>query len=128
MVESTVSECKIRGLMVNRFTNEEKARHIVEKRQKMALVTPEQVQELFDFWVLTHEKQRPVLSDTRRQTLAIAIYDYGIDYCKQAVEGCLNSQFHMGQNKRGKVYNSLELIFRDAATIERFASYMDGGR
>ena len=90
--------------------------------------TPEQVQELFDFWVLTHEKQRPVLNDTRRQLLAVAIYDYGIDYCRQAVEGCLNSQFHMGQNKRGKVYNSLELIFRDAATVERFASYMDGGR
>ena len=127
-MESTVSERKIWGLMTNKFTNEEKARHVVEKRQKMALVTPEQVQELFDFWVLTHEKQRPVLNDTRRQLLAVAIYDYGMDYCRQAVEGCLNSQFHMGQNKRGKVYNSLELIFRDAATIERFASYMDGGR
>jgi hypothetical protein len=83
--------------------------------------------ELFEYWIAMHKansRRKPMFDAKREKLLAVAIYDYGLDYCKQAVEGCLNSHFHMGRNNRGRVYNSIELIFRDSEHIERFAGYM----
>ena len=117
-------------LMSNKFTKQERDRQARDRRQKLSLVTLEEVTELFNYWILvlkSESARKPLMNDTRRQLLAIAIYDYRMDYCKQAIDGCSNSHYHMGRNKQGKVYNSIELIFRDNEHIERFAGYMDGG-
>lgn len=57
----------------------------------------------------------------RRMTIGAAVVDYGVELCKQAILGCSLSNWHMGQNPGGKKYNSLELIFRNADNVERFA-------
>lgn len=109
-----------------RMTKAEKAEKAVTDRQKMETVDAEEVQDVFDHWINVHKsdsKRKPILDARRRMLLAVAIHDYSVDGCKSAIDGCANSHFHMGQNKRGKVYNSLELIFRDSGTIERFMGY-----
>jgi len=111
-----------------RLTKSEKVEKEVTDAMKTAAIKTEEVQELFDYWVTVHKadsKRKPLLDVKRRKLLAISLYDYDMEYCKQAIDGCANSHFHMGQNNRAKVYNSLELIFRDSSTIERFAGYME---
>lgn len=66
--------------------------------------------------------RKPRLSDERAKLITVAINQYGFDMAKDAVRGCALSPWHMGQNPNGTVYNSLELILRDSAHVERFAS------
>ena len=128
VVSNTERLYLVMNMAVKRFrmTKSEKAQKAVTDRQKMECVDSLDVQTVFDHWIETHKsgtKRKPMLDAKRRMILAIAIYDYGVDGCKDAIDGCANSHFHMGRNKQGKVYNSLELIFRDAGTIERFMGY-----
>lgn len=109
-----------------RMTKAEKAEKAVTDRQKMETVDAEEVQDVFDHWINVHKsgsKRKPILDAQRRMLLAVAIHDYSVEGCKAAIDGCANSHFHMGQNKQGKVYNSLELIFRNPGNIERFMGY-----
>lgn len=83
------------------------------------------VQAVFDYWTTTMRSKsvvRCVLTDKRRKIIAKALKDYDVATCLAAIDGCALSDFHMGQNSRNRKYDSLELIFRDADRIERFAS------
>lgn len=109
-----------------RLTKAEKQDKAVSDRKKEELIPAEDIQTIFNYYVQvlrSDSKRKPMLDAKRRRLLAIAIYDYDIDACKAAIDGCSNSHFHMGQNKAGKVYNSIELIFRDTEHIERFMGY-----
>lgn len=109
-----------------RMTKAEKAEKEISDRKKEETIPMEEIEEVFTHWVNVHKsgtKRKPILDARRRRILAVAIYDYGVDDCKAAIDGCANSHFHMGQNQRGKVYNSLELIFRSPGHIERFMGY-----
>jgi len=108
------------------MTKAEKAQKAISDRQKMESVDSLEVQDVFDHWIAVHKadsKRQPILDTKRRMLLAVAIHDHSVEGCKLAIDGCANSHFHMGRNKQGKVYNSLELIFRDTGTIERFIGY-----
>ena len=109
-----------------RLTKDEKQEKAISDRKKEEFVSIEEIQALFDYYVQvlkSDSKRKPMMDAKRRRLLAIALYDYDMDSCKSAIDGCSNSHFHMGQNKAGKVYNSLELIFRDTEHIERFIGY-----
>lgn len=91
-----------------------------------------EVQAVFDHWVKVHRTPRrgpqPVLGDKRKNKIARAIRDYGVETCLQAISGCAMSDWHMGDNPRRKQYDDIELILRDAAHIERFATiFAEGG-
>jgi hypothetical protein len=98
-------------------------------RSKKAMSVPSsEIQELWDYWVSKMRegsKRRPVLDDARRQYLGAALHDYGMHGCKDAIDGCALSEFHMGRNKMNKRYDSVELIFRDAEHIEKFHDILD---
>lgn len=85
-----------------------------------------EVEEVFNHWVTTFRSTgrgpTPVLSDKRKMKIAKAIKDYGLKTCTEAISGCAMSEWHMGENPRGKKYDDIELIFRDSAHIERFAT------
>ena len=87
-------------------------------------IASEDIQQVFDHWVTvcrpTHRVQ-PVLSEKRRRKIAEAIRLYGTETCIQAIDGITYSDFHMGANNRGKKYDDIELVLRDAEHIERFA-------
>lgn len=42
-----------------------------------------------------------------------------------AVDGCHRSPFHQGENDRGKKYDTLELIVRDAGHVQSFIEIME---
>lgn len=94
------------------------------RREKAAGVSPEDIMRVFDKWVewcKSSRGPRPALNEERIVTIGAAIADYGVETCINAVVGCSYSDWHMGQNPQGKKYNDIELIFRNAQNIERFA-------
>lgn len=98
-----------------------------EKVENSNKISDEQVKEVFDFWVTTFKKRVNAIDYKRRVAIGNAIYLYGIENCKDAIRGCTYSDFHMGRNGAGKVYNEIELILRDAEHVERFIGYLPGG-
>lgn len=94
-----------------------------EKTTKFESVSPDLVAELFGYWVT-------VMAPPRKKTptqgenllMGVAIHDFGIELCRNAILGCSYSDFHMGKNKQKISYNNIELIFRNPENIERFAS------
>ena len=85
-----------------------------------------EVEEVFNHWVATFRATGrgpvPILSDKRKSKIARAIKDYGLETCLHAISGCALSDWHMGENPRGKKYDDIELILRDSAHIEKFAT------
>ena len=91
------------------------------KLQCAAKVSPLAIEEVFNHWkTVMNKRPTVVLDEHRRQNIGAAIHDYGIQACKQAIEGCSMSDFHMGRNKQNKRYDNIELILRDSIHIEKF--------
>lgn len=100
-----------------------------EQRAKAAAVTEEEILDVYSHWAAVMRPGRtrlPALDDKRRLKVAAAIADYGVEDCKKAIDGCRNSDFHMGRNRQKKRYDDLELIFRDQDHVERFLSMVEG--
>lgn len=101
-----------------------------EQRAKADQVPQEDIQKVYEYWLAEMRPDRtrvPALDDRRRLKVAAAIYDYGVDECLRAIDGCGASDFHMGRNKANKRYDDLELIFRDQDHVERFLGYLHEG-
>lgn len=99
-----------------------------EQRCKASTVVESDIQAVYDYWcsVMRPNRKNPARLDVKsRERVAAAIADYGVDTCKQAIDGCTRSEFHMGRNKQNKRYDSLELIFRNHEKIENFLSYLE---
>lgn len=100
----------------------------LSRAKKSAMISDSEVTEVWMHWITamrTGSKRKPVLDATRRQVIAAAIHDYEVQGCKDAIDGCLLSEFHMGRNKMNKRYDSVELIFRDAEHVEKFHEILD---
>lgn len=105
---------------------------VVTPKETTQSVPISEVEEVFNHWVATFRSNgrgpTPVLSDKRKSKIAKAIKDYGVKTCTDAISGCALSDWHMGENPRGKKYDDIELILRDSAHIERFATiYAEDG-
>jgi len=96
-----------------------------ERIKNAEKVQAELIHELFEFWKTTFSSKRAALDLDRYRCLGNAIYLYGMEDCRRAILGCAASEFHMGKNKNNRVYNSVDLIFRDASHIERFIGYLE---
>lgn len=91
------------------------------KMMKAAKVSMVAKEEIFTFWKTHFKKSKLVKLDKKREiAIGAAIHDYGMEKCRQAIEGCSYSDFHMGRNSRKTVYNDIELILRDAGKVEKF--------
>ena len=92
-----------------------------QKSAKYKKVSEDAIQIVFDHWIEVMGKRKTaVLNHLRKMTIGAAIYDYGIEACKHAIEGCKMSDFHMGRNKNNRVYDDIELILRGPEQIDRF--------
>jgi len=92
-----------------------------DKLRKAAKVSPLAIEDVFNHWkTVMNKRSTVVLDEVRRQNIGAAIHDYGIEMCKQAIEGCSMTDFYMGRNKQNKRYDSIELILRDSAHVEKF--------
>lgn len=83
------------------------------------------VVEVFEYWKTRMGKKRAVLDSKRHRDLAWGIAVYSVEGCKQAIDGCAASDFHMGRNKNKVAYNDITLIFRDAEHVEKFLEIYD---
>jgi hypothetical protein len=64
---------------------------------------------------------RAKLDKKRRNKIIQALnLGYQAAELKQAINGCKETPFNMGQNERGQRYDDIELILRDASHIDRF--------
>lgn len=79
-----------------------------------------EIDEIWEFWKKTMNHPKSKLDSKRKRRIVIAISRYSIEDLKKAIVGCRKSEFHMGKNDTGTVYDDIELIFRDSAKIESF--------
>lgn len=81
------------------------------------------VMEIFDFWRDVMKKgstTKPIAS--RINAVKARLKDgYSVDEIKQAITNCSLSEFHMGKNDGGTLYNDLSLICR----ASKFESFRD---
>ena len=82
--------------------------------------------EVYDYWVskLGHTKAK-YTPDRKGKIYARLKEGFSIDELKRAIDGCSASSYHMGDNDNGKVYDSIDLIFRNADKIDMFLSYLN---
>ncbi len=93
--------------------------------QKAKTVSDEAISIVWEHWLAVMASKRAVLDNNRKTVIGSAIYDYGIEGCKQAIDGCASSPFHMGVNNQQVKYNSIGLIFRNAEKTEDFIQRAD---
>lgn len=94
-----------------------------EQRKKAAVVEESLIAEVYEYWLMVmrpEAKRVPGLDEMRRRKIGWAIHDYGVSGCKQAIDGCAASDWHMGRNSERKRFDSIELIFRNQQKVERF--------
>lgn len=80
-----------------------------------------EIGEVFDYWRKVMNRERSKI-DKKRTAKIISALEHGftVDELKRAVDGAKSSPFHRGQNDRGVIYDSIDLIFRNPEKIETF--------
>lgn len=90
----------------------------------LSVVVQEQaspIDQVFQYWKQIMKSPRAKLDTKRRTAVQARLKDgYTAADLMQAIDGCSNSDWHMGKNKDGKVFNDLELICRDAGKVDGF--------
>lgn len=80
-----------------------------------------EAREIFDYWrhVTKHPRSR---MDAKRQKIIVARLSdgYSKDDLKLAAFGCAHSRFHQGENDRHQIFDSVELIYRNADKVDQF--------
>ena len=89
--------------------------------------TKQRIAAIFNHWVETCRPngRQPVLDAKRTRIIEKAIISHGANMCFLAIQGNKLSDFHQGANSRGKKYDELSLILRDAEHIEQFVTIAD---
>ncbi len=79
------------------------------------------IYEVYEHWLAVMEKPRAYLTDARKTKIFARLKEgYSVQDLKDAIDGCKSSEWHMGENDRGTVYNDLELIVRNGSKVEAF--------
>jgi hypothetical protein len=73
---------------------------------------------VFEHWTKVHDHPDSRLSEARKKIIRNALKDYTADQLCEAISGYKLSPFHQGHNERGQVYDSIELMLRDAKRID----------
>lgn len=74
--------------------------------------------EVFDHWRIVFSHSKAVLDDKRRRLIDARLKQFTVADLKAAIDGYKLSPFHQGQNTDGKIFDSVELIMRDAHHVE----------
>ena len=73
---------------------------------------------VFAHWQSVHDHPDSRLSDARKKIIRAALKDYTADQLCESISGYKLSPFHQGHNDRGQVYDSIELMLKDAKRID----------
>lgn len=77
------------------------------------------VREVFDHWKKVHGHPKARLDSARMTKIKNALKQFSVDDLKFAISGYKNSDYHMGKNEQGTVYDEITLFLRNASHIER---------
>jgi hypothetical protein len=81
----------------------------------------EDVAVVFNHWKTIMGHQRARMDLKRAQVIRDRLRDgYVVEDLCLAIDGCAASAFHMGENDRRQVYDSITLILRDADHVDKF--------
>lgn len=81
----------------------------------------ESIREVFEHWKETMGHRFPALDQARTKAIRGRLTDgYSVEALCLAIDGCRASAWHMGENDRGLIYDSLTLILRDADHVDKF--------
>jgi len=110
-----------RQVVAQEKIREDKSR--VDKSKDKASNKSDIALEAFEYWLLVMNKSSSStkLTDKRKKTINARLKDgYTINQIKQAIDGCKNDPFSMGDNDRRKPFNDIELICRTGEKLESF--------
>lgn len=83
----------------------------------------ENIYVVFEFWKATFNSPKTVLTEKRKKKIEARLEQgYSVEDIKKAILNCSKSDYHMGKNDRGTVYNDIELICREPEKLDRFIS------
>lgn len=83
----------------------------------------ENIYVVFEFWKTTFSSPKTVLTEKRKKKIQARLEQgYSVEDIKLAILNCSKSDYHMGKNERGTVYNDIELICREPEKLDRFMS------
>lgn len=83
------------------------------------------VREVFEYWRTRTKHLQAKLTPERDDRIRSRLKQgYTVDQIKRAIDGCLASPYHQGQNDKGAVYDSIELICRTGDKLEKFIGYL----
>ncbi|WP_446089869.1 replication protein [Acinetobacter sp. 1124_18A] len=83
----------------------------------------ENIYVIFEFWKTTFNSSKTVLTEKRKKKIEARLEQgYSVEDIKKAIVNCSKSDYHMGKNERGTVYNDIELICREPEKLDRFIS------
>jgi hypothetical protein len=91
-----------------------------EPKQKEEVV--DDVRAVFNAWVGATGKRlsRTRLDDKRRRIIKQALKAHPVEDVLDAVVGWRHDPFYCGENDRGRAFNDLGMLLRDADHVERF--------
>lgn len=79
------------------------------------------VQPIFAYWQQVMAKPKAKLDAKRRSAIAARLKDgYMPAELQRAIDGCRASAWHQGRNDRGRAFDDIALICRDAVHVEQF--------
>jgi len=84
----------------------------------------DEVKDIFDYWVAAMDKNpnKCKLTPKRKKAITDRLKEgYEVDDIKDAISGCRQDAWSMGDNPRSKAFNSIELICRSGEKVEFFA-------
>jgi hypothetical protein len=80
-----------------------------------------EIESVFNYWCEMTGHTRARLDPRREATIGGMLrVGYAVSDLCLAVDGCVASPYHQGQNDRNTVYDSIGLIFRNADQVDKF--------
>jgi hypothetical protein len=100
-------------------------RHTSPSRSLENAEMRESVSQVFNHWQRVMHKPRASLDEKRRNIIRKALAHYTVTDLCLAIDGCNASAWHMGDNDKGRKFDGLDLILRDAGKIDAFMAMRD---
>ncbi len=95
----------------------------IEEHRDSRYKSPGEAKIIFDDWKEVMESPKSIFDKKRQTLIDRALKKFSVSDLLLAIRGCVLSPYHMGQhpnNREKKIYNSIELIFRDSLHVEQF--------
>ena len=80
----------------------------------------QRIKVVFEYWQTRFNKSKTKLTEDRKRKIRARLSTHSVDQLKEAIDGCASSRYHMGFNNDKKIYNSIDLIFRNAGKVDEF--------